>query len=146
MGKLKLEAQKEFEQAQKQGQEIVESAEQKLEEAWLSTLPLGYEGISIIDDIEAIDDDDLAAIEAAQKEANDIAANLRFEIPTHDIDPLPGHTMDEFLSDYSASDAFFELSPNEDRPFQEIVEEHEQVDPELQAKFDQIVTELEGIF
>ena len=52
-----------------------------LEEAEDIKLPLGCEGISIIDEIEAIDDD-LALIEAARSEAEDFAGMSKHSIPS----------------------------------------------------------------
>lgn len=137
MGKLKLEARKQVEQAQERGREITEYAEQKLEEAWGNTLPLGYEGIHMIEDLEAIDDDDLALVEAARSEAMNIAGQIKNHVPQNEpfeiIDPPAGHSITDF-------------SEGNDLLFQEIAEDCGQPDPALQAEIDRLIEMLEGIW
>lgn len=131
MGKLKLEAKERAERDQKHSQEIIECGEQKLEEA------LGYAGVSWLEDLEEIDDDDRALVEAARSEAMDIAGQIKNHVPQNEpfeiIDPPTGHSMTDF-------------SEGNDLSFQEIDEDCGQPDPELQAGFDCLVEMLEDIW
>lgn len=139
MGKLKLEAQRCVEHNCIRGQEIVECGERLLEEARDITLPLGYEGISIIDELEVIDDDDLALIEGTRSQAEDVAGmskhsmtpSLPLEITEH-----PQGFAAENIS--SSSMVFQELDEIEDKPLQE--------DSELQLEFERLAKQLEDYF
>lgn len=142
MGSIKLEQRQKVKNDQKKGEEIREAGEKKLKEA---ELWCGYGGIV---DLEGIDDDDLEAIEAAIQEADAVAGKGLSETPIQmiDIDPPPGHTMEEFLSDYTIGSDLLEQFSNDDASFQEIVDEAESVDAELQVEFDRIIESLEGIY
>lgn len=137
MGKLKLEAQRCVEQDRVKGQKIVECGEQEIEEARLNSLPLGHEGVSLIDELERIDDDDLAAIEAARSQAEDVAgmskhfATSRF--PLSILEPP---------QDFSSES----LSSSDNLAFQgidEIEDESLQEDSELQLEFERLAKALE---
>ena len=65
MGSLKLEQRQKVESDQERGREVQESGEQKLEEAEASQ--------GAMEQIEAIDDDDKAALDAARSESDGIA-------------------------------------------------------------------------
>lgn len=65
MGSLKLEQRQKVESDQEKGREVQESGEQKLEEAEASQ--------GAMEQIEAIDDDDKAALDAARSESDGIA-------------------------------------------------------------------------
>lgn len=143
MGKLNLKLEPSL--SSKHLDEITEMGEQRMEEARLNSLPLRYDGISLIDTLEAIDDDDKATIEAARRESEDIAA-IKNPPQFIEEDPPPGHTMDDFISDSLPIGEFLEPPKDEESLFQEIAEECEPVAPELQAEIDRMIKELENLF
>lgn len=126
--------------------EITEMGEQRMEEARLNSLPLGYDAISLIDTLEAIDDDDDAGIEAARREFEDIAAAIKNAPQFIEEDPPPGHTIDDFTSDLLPIGEFLEPLGDEESLFQEISEECESVALEQQTEIERIIKELEGLF
>lgn len=136
MGKLKLEAKRQDERERK----ILECGERLLDEARDITLPLGYEGISIFDELEAIDDDDLALIEEARSEAEDVAGIIRhpapLSLPLEIIEPPQDFTAENLSS--SNNLVFQEFSEIEDEPQQE--------DSELQLEFERLAKALEDFF
>ena len=144
MGKLNLKLEPAL--SSKHLDEITEMGEQRMKEARLNSLPLGYDGISLIDTLEAIDDDDKAAIEAARRESEDIAAAIKNPPQFIEEDPPPGHTMDDFISDSLPIGEFLAPPGDEESLFQEIAEECEPVAPELQAEIDRMIKELENLF
>ena len=136
MGKLNLESKKQDERER----EILECGERLLEEGRDIKLPLGYEGISIIDELEAIDDDDLALIEAARSEAEDIAGMSKYSVPSRlpleIIEPPQDFTVENLSS--SNNFVFQEFDEIEDEPQQE--------DSELQLEFERLAKALEDFF
>lgn len=144
MGKLNLKLEPAL--SSKHRDEITEMGEQMMEEAWINSLPLGYDGISLIDTLEAIDDDDKAAIEAARKESEDITAAIKNPSQFIEEDPPPGHTMDDFISDSLSISEFLEPPGDAESLFQEIAEECKPVAPELQTEIDRMIKELENLF
>lgn len=90
----------------------------------------------MIEDLEAIDDDDLALVEAARSEAMYIAGQVKNHVPQNEpfeiIDPPMGYSIT----------GFFE---GNDFSFQETDEDCGQPDPELQAELDRLVEMLEEI-
>lgn len=136
MGKLKLEAKRQDERER----EILECGERMLDEASDITLPLGYEAISIIDELEAIDDDDLALIEAARSEAEDVAGMIKHSapsrLPLEIIEPPQDFTVENLSS---SNDFVFQ-------EFDEIEDEPQREDSELQLEFERLAKALEDFF
>lgn len=126
--------------------EITEMGEQRMEEARLNSLPLGYDAISLIDTLEAIDDDDDAGIEAARREFEDIAAAIKNAPQFIAEDPPPGHTIDDFTSGLLPIGEFLEPLGDEESLFQEILEECESVALEQQTEIERMIKELEDLF
>lgn len=78
MGSLKLEQRQKVESDHEKGTEIKEAGEQKLEEAEASQ--------GAMEQIEAIDDDDKAALDAARSESDGIAKRLlRARLRSRDV-------------------------------------------------------------
>ena len=115
-------------------------------EAWVERDPAspGCDGVSLIDSLEGIDDDDKDAIAAARHEAMDIAGLIRNNVPQKEpievIDP-PIEIIDPPI-DNSTPD----LSKGNGLSFQDIVEESSQPDPEFQAEIDRLMAMLEDIW
>ena len=135
MRKLNLESKKQA----KREQEIIECGERMLEETKDIVLPLGYEGISVIDELEVIDDDDLALIEAARSQAEDVAGmskhSMTSSLPLEITEPPQGFAAENISS---SSLVFQELDEIEDKPLQE--------DSELQLEFERLAKQLENYF
>jgi len=159
MGSLKLEQRQKVESDQERGKEITETGEQKIEEAEASAQAL--------ESIEAIDDDDKAAVDAARSESDGIAKALaESEIKE------PGAEVGESLKETSEQSTEYSETEMKDadtatemtgdfggvgselssqlqesgQEFQEIANESDQVNDELQSEFDQIAAALEGMF
>lgn len=159
MGSLKLEQRQKVECAQEKGGEIKEAGEQKLEEAEASQ--------GAMEQIEAIDDDDKAALDAARSESDGIAKaiaesevkepgrevgdslkeNAEQSAEYSEIEMADAEKASEMVGDYSEVGGGLsgELQKSA-QEFQEIAEESDQVDDELQSEYDQIVASLEGVF
>ena len=159
MCSLKLEQRQKVESAQERGREVQESGEQKLEEAEASQ--------GAMEQIEAIDDDDKAALDAARSESDGIAkaiAESEIKEPGREIGESLKETSEqsteyretemadaekasEMVGDYA--EAGVELSSElqeSGQEFQDIAEESDQVNDELQAEYDQLAASLEGGF
>lgn len=86
MGSLKLEQRQKVESDQEKGREVKEAGEQKLEEAEASQ--------GAMEQIEAIDDDDKAALDAARSESDGIAkaiAESEVKEPGREVVNLKGN-------------------------------------------------------
>lgn len=159
MGSLKLEQRQKVESDQERGREVQEAGEQKLEEAETSQEAIGQ--------IEAIDDDDRAALDAAISESDGIAkaiAESEIEEPGREIGDSLKETSEqsseyaetemsdaqkatEMNGDYSeVGSGLSEELQQSGQEFQEIAEESDQVNDELQAEYDKLAAELEGVF
>ena len=135
MGSLKLEQRQKVESDQERGQEIQENAETKVEEAEVSQQAL--------EQIEAIDDDDKAAVDAARSEAEGGFGSLvesKIKVPFAeiyesliDIDYIDENDLSSLLNDLNEST-------------QDTMEETEQTESEIQSKIEQMVGELENLF
>ena len=118
----------------------------EIKKAWVERDPAspGCDGVSLLDSIEGIDDDDRDAIEAARHEAMDIAGLIRNNDPQNEpfeiIDP-PIEIIDPPIDD-----SIPDLSEGNGLSFQDIAEESSQPDPELQAEIDSLVAMLEDIW
>lgn len=139
MGKLNLKREPAL--SLKHLNEIAEIGKQRMEETQLNSSPVGYDGISLIDILEVIDDDDKVAIEVALRESEDIVATIKNQPQFIEEDPSPGHTMDDFISDSLPIGEILALPGDEELLFQEIVEECEPV-----AREHRMIKELENLF
>lgn len=159
MGSLKLEQRQKVESDQERGREVQESGEQKLEEAEASQ--------GAMEQIEAIDDDDKAALDAARSESDGIAkaiAESEIKEPGREIGESLKETSEQ-STEYSEtemadaekasemvggySEVGGELSSELQgscQEFQDIAEESDQVNDELQSEYDQLAAALEGVF
>ena len=159
MGSLKLEQRQKVESYREKGSEIKEVGKQKLEEAEASQ--------GAMEHIEAIDDDDKAALDAARNESDGIAkaiAESEVKEPGHEVGESLRETSEqtieysetemadaekasEMVGDYSAvgGELSSELQKS-GQEFQEIAEESDQINDELQAEYDQLAAALEGVF
>lgn len=134
MGFLKLEHQKRIEKGKEKGQDIIETGEQKIRE---------LEEYQAFDQIEAIDDDDKAAVDAARSEAEGGFGSLvesKIKVPFAeiyesliDIDYIDENDLSSLLNDLNEST-------------QDTMEETEQTESEIQSKIEQMVGELENLF
>lgn len=159
MGSLKLEQRQKVERDQERGQEIQETGEQKIEEAEISAQAL--------EQIEAIDDDDKAAVDAARGESDGIAkalAESEIKEPGVEVGKSLNETSDvsnkyseiekadadkasEMTGDFDNTGAELSRGLQESgQEFQEIADESDQVNDEMQSKFDQMASKLEGVF
>lgn len=159
MGSLKLEQRQKVESDQGRDLEIQEVGEQKIEEAETSAQAL--------EQIEAIDDDDKAAVDAARSESDGIAkalAESEIKEPGSDVGESLKETSEqsteysetemtdaekasEMTGDFSETGAELSESLQESgQEFQDIAEESDQVNDEMQSKFEQMAAELEGVF
>lgn len=159
MGSLKLEQKQKVESDQECGSEIKEAGEQKLEEAEASQ--------GAMEQIEAIDDDDKAALDAARSESDGIAkaiAESEVKEPGREVGESLKETSEqsteysetemadsekaaEMVGDYSEVGGELSSELQESgQEFQEIAEESDQVNDELQSEYDQIAASLEGVF
>lgn len=159
MGSLKLEQRQKVESDQERGREVQESGEQKLEEAEASQ--------GAMEQIEAIDDDDKAALDAARSESDGIAkaiAESEIKEPGREIGESLKETSEqsteyretemadaekasEMVGDYSEAGGELSSELQESgQEFQDIAEESDQVNDELQAEYDQLAASLEGVF
>lgn len=116
-----------------------------MEEVGLNSLPSGYDGISLIGILEAIDDDNKAAIEDARRESEDIVAAIENTPQFIEVAPPSGHTMDDFTSDSLSSGEFSEPPGDAGSLTQEIAEKCELVAFELQAEIERMIKELENL-
>lgn len=159
MGSIKLEQRQKVENDQEKGREIQENAEQKLEEAEVSN--------AAFEQIEAVDDDDKAALDAARSECDGIAkalAESEIKEPGREVGESLKETSEQSTEyaetemadaekastmegDYSGvgSELSGELQES-GQEFQDIAEEAEQVDEELEAELEQRAAALEGVF
>ena len=159
MGSLKLEQRQKVESDHERGQEIQEVGEQKIEEAETSA--------QAMEQIEAIDDDDKAALESARNEADGIAKSLA-ESEIKDPGAEVGESLietseqsneysetemadaekaSEMTGDFSETGSELSESLQESgQEFQDIAEESDQTNDEMQSKFEQMSAELEGVF
>lgn len=136
MGKLKLECKKQDECER----EILECGEKLLKEGRGIKLPLRYEGISLIDELEVIDDDDLALIEAARSEAEDITGISKHSVPSR----LPFEIIEppqDFTAENPSSSNNFVF-----QEFDEIEDEPQKEDFELQLELESLAKALEDFF
>lgn len=159
MGTLKMEQGQKIERDQERGQEVQEIGEQKIEEAETSAEALGQ--------IEAIDDDDRAAVEAARSESDGIAkalAESEIKEPGSQIGESLKETSSEsreysgiemadaekaaeMTGDYSGTGSELSGSLQESaQEFQELADRSDQVNTELQSKLSQMSAHLEGVF
>ena len=126
MGSLKLEARKKIEREKESGHEILEIGEQKIRE---------LEEYLTFNIIEAIDDDDKAAVDAARNESDD------------NFDIIPQDKDDGQSFDYVRCSLESVLTFNyEKQVFQEIVDKTEQNESEMQSKLEQLAVSLENLF
>jgi|GEM_PF-899090 len=159
MSSPKLEQRQKVESNQERGNEVKESGEQKLEEAEASQ--------EAMEPIEAIDDDDKAALDAAKSESDGIAkaiAESEIKAPGREIGESLKETAEqsneysetemadaekasEMVGDYSGvgGELASELQQS-GQEFQEIAEESDQVNDELQSEYDQLAAAMEGVF
>lgn len=159
MGSLKLEQREKVEADQERGQEITEVGEQKLEEAEVSN--------EAISQIEAIDDDDKAALDAARSEASEIAkevAESDIKSPWEEVSGSLEATASEsreyseterqdaekaaeMTGDYSETGAgLSETLEASGEEFEDIAEQSDQVNEEKSAELEQLMANLEGVF
>lgn len=159
MGTLKMEQRQKVERDQERGHEVQEVGEQKIEEAETSAEALGQ--------IEAIDDDDRAAVDAARSESDGIARALaESEIKEpgaeigeslketasesmeySDIEMADAEKAAEMTGDYTGTGSELSGSLQESaQEFQEISAQSDQVNADLQSKLGQMAAHLEGIF
>lgn len=159
MGSLKLEQRQKVERGKERGQEIQEVGEQKIEEAEISAQAL--------EQIEAIGDDDKAAVDAAQSESNGIAkalAESEIKEPGSEVGESLKETSEqskgyretemtdaekalEMTGDFDETGVELSESFQESgQEFQNIAEESDQVNDEMQSKFEQMAAELEGVY
>lgn len=159
MGTLKMEQRQKVERDQERGHEVQEVGEQKIEEAETSAEALGQ--------IEAIDDDDRAAVDAARSESDGIARALaESEIKEpgaeigeslketasesmeySDIEMADAEKAAEMTGDYTGTGSELSGSLQESaQEFQEISTQSDQVNADLQSKLGQMAAHLEGIF
>ena len=159
MGSVKLEQSQKVESAYEKGTEVKENSEQKLEEAETSQ--------SAMDQIEGVDDDDKAALEAARQESDGIAktiAESEIKEPGREIGASLKETSEqsveysetemadaekasEMVGNYSevGGELSGELTQS-GQEFQEIAEKSDQINDELQSEYDRIASALEGVF
>ena len=159
MGSLKLEQRQKVEDSRERGQEIQETGEQKLEEADASAQAL--------EQIEAIDDDDQAAVETARNDSEGIAkalAESEITEPGSEVGEALKETSQESTeySDTEMSDAekatemtadyegtgqeLSEHLQESGEEFREIAEQSDQTNEDLQSQLNQIAAQLEGVF
>lgn len=159
MGSIKLEQRQKVESNQERGREVQEGGEEKLEEAEVSNAAL--------EQIEAVDDDDKAALDAARSESDGIAKALaESEIKE------PGREVGESLKETSEQSNEYAETEKSDaekastmegdfsgvgselagelqesgQEFMDIAEEADQINDELEAEFEQLAAALEGVF
>lgn len=159
MGSLKLEQHQKVERDNERGVQIQEVGSVKIEEAESS--------VTSLEQIQAIDDDDRAAVDAARSESNGIAnavSESEIREPGTDVKESLRETSRqsqeysamelqdasraaEMTGDYSGTGAglagSLETSAAE---FQDISDESDTMSGEMQAKFDQMSGILEGMF
>lgn len=159
MGKLKLETRFRVEKDHEHGLEIREAGEQKLEEADASQ--------SAMAQIEAIDDDDQAALDAARSESDGIAkaiAESEIKEPGREVGESLKETAEQSIeySEIEISDAakasemvedYFDVGSRlsaelqeSGLDFQEIAEDSDLINDELQQEYDELAKALEGVF
>lgn len=159
MGSVKLEQRQKVENDREKGREIKEAGDTKLEEAETSSAAL--------EQIEGVDEDDKAALDAAKSESDGIAkaiAESEIKEPGREVGESLKETSEqsteysetemadadkasEMVGDYSdvGSGLSSELQES-GQEFQEIAEESDQVNDELQSEYDQLAAALEGVF
>lgn len=136
MGKLKLEAK----ERTKNNLELMQCGGRTLEEIQNQEHPCWVDEISCLAALEAIDDDDLDAIEAARSEAEDVAGmskhSISSRLPLELIEPPQDFTAENLSS--SNNLVFQEFGEIEDEPQQE--------DSKLQLEFERLAKALEDFF
>lgn len=159
MASKKLEQQKKLEEAQEAGKKNIEGANEHLNEA--------NESAEAMAEIEAVDDDDVAALEAARSSANERAKMIsesEIKNPGAEIGEKLKETSEESkelaekeseAADQatgmtgSYSEIGSELSKKlmeSGQEFEENAEESDATDAELEQEYLQIAGELEGAF
>lgn len=159
MGKLKLEQQQKVEQAGERGREIQEIAEQKNQEAEISS--------NAVRSIEGVDDDDRAAVEAAIGESSSIAkalAESEIKAPGAEVGESlnettaesteyanqefsDANTAAEMTGDYTDVGSGLRGSLEQSgEAFQEIAGESDRLNGELQSMFAEQASRLESAF
>lgn len=159
MGSVKLEQHQKLEANQERGNEVVEKGDVKLEDA--------VESEAAMSRIEAVDDDDKAALEAGRSESDSIAkelASVEVREPGKEVseglletseqsneyadtEEQDAEAASEMVGDYEGVggnlENQFEQSAQE---FREIAEQSDQSNSELEAEFDRIASALESTF
>ena len=157
MGSLKSEQRQKVESDQERGQEIAEVGETKVEEAEISSEAMSQ--------IEAIDDDDKAALDAAHSEAEGIArmvAESEIRAPGQEVgesltetaeesneyaetEYKDAETASEMTGDYGDTGSNLASSLEQSgEEFQEISDEAVETNEELQAELEQLASSVEG--
>lgn len=96
-----------------------------------------------------IDEDDRFALEAARSESDAIArgiAESEMEEPWSSNDIGKEFINTPTAEKKQAEQQDYSMDPLENEVFQEIADEADKVDLDLQARFEKIVAELEGVF
>ena len=159
MGSLEQGLRSSLEEAEQRGMEVRENAEQKIDEA--------QESKEALDQIEAIDDDDKAALQEAINESRDIAQGIaENEITT------PGSEISsslEGISEQSSEYSETEIQDSEKasgtigdfqgpgaelasklqesgESFRELADESSEMNEEMQSEFQQDAATLESVF
>lgn len=139
MGLLKFEGRRRVEDFQTCGQEIQEKGEKKIAER---------DSALIWDQIEAIDDNDLALIEEARQDAEAVAGMSRvtsgFESDSADVICVlrPENIGVDYTGGLSDAMSFEDSSVD----FQDISDEADQTSEEMQIKMEQLMKRLEDVF
>lgn len=136
MGKLKLEAKERM----KNDPELMQCGGRRLEDIQKQEHPRWEDEIACLAALEAIDDDDWDAIEAARSQAEDVAGMSKHSMPSRlplEIIEPPQDFTAENLS--SSSNLVFQ-------EFDEIEDEPQQEDSELQLEFELLAKALEDFF
>lgn len=139
MGSLKFEGRRKVEDSQTCGQAIQEKDEEKIAER---------ESALILNQIEVIDDDALALIEAARQDAEAVAGMSRetsgCRSDSSDVICIlrPEDIDVDYMSGLSDAKSFEDSSVD----FQEKSDEADQISEEMQIKIEQLMKRLEDIF
>lgn len=159
MAKLKLEQVKNIEKDRKKGIEVNEKGEKKLIEAEMSE--------NAMEQIEALDDDDKAALEAAVLESRNIAkavseseikekgrevgesiketSDRSFEYS--DAEYRDAEKANDMKGDYcETGDSLSRSLKESGQEFKEIAKEGDRIKNELKAEYEKIASALEGVF
>lgn len=159
MGQRKLEQTQKVEADKEAGQEILESGDQRIQEA--------QESEAALSSIEIVDDDDESAIEQARSESSAIAkgiAESEMKAPGEmiseslketsnesndlsDIEMQGASTAQEMTADYSGvGSALSSELQQSGQEFREIANEADQTSNEIKAALDQAISDIEGVF